>query len=118
MELITALKFYCSILLLESKRNHDLAPAHQKPRLPACYNMTLTAKTKDPKFKTRLVLKQFGRPVNQTMGSMLRRNAVIKIMFMSTEPLRRGRIMKAITLSCSLTKSDIFFRVVPIEMLV
>ena len=58
--------------------------------------MTLTAETNDPKFETRLVLKQ--SVLSQTMGSMLRRNTVIKIILVSTEPYRRERIMKAITL--------------------
>ena len=37
----------------------DLASAHQESQKSACYDMTLTAETKDPKFETRLVLEQF-----------------------------------------------------------
>ena len=59
MELITAFNFYCSIFLLESLRMRDLASAHQQSQKSAGYDMTLTAKTKDPKFETRLVLEQF-----------------------------------------------------------
>ena len=57
--------------------------------------MTLTAETKDPKFGTRLVLKQFC--IHSDHGLTLRRNTVIKIILASTEPYRRGSIMKAIT---------------------
>ena len=37
----------------------DLAAAHEKSQQLAGCDMTLTAKTKDPKFETHLVLEQF-----------------------------------------------------------
>ena len=57
LELITILlNFYLSILL-HHVSVQDLALTHLEPHYPTCYDMTLTAETKDPKFETCLVLK-------------------------------------------------------------